>query len=96
MAGTTDVLKSVKQRPDVKYPVLVPNMKGLQDLIRLLEEHSDRKTPLTDEIAIFTAASEGFSKANTNKSIAESLDTLAQVAERAIDKGVSSFLSLVV
>jgi hydroxymethylglutaryl-CoA lyase len=41
-----------------------------------------------DEIAIFTAASESFCKANTNCSISESLDRLSKVTERALQAGI--------
>ncbi|KAF8513713.1 aldolase [Hysterangium stoloniferum] len=90
MAGTAEVLAGVKQLPDVRYPVLVPNARGLDNLLELLRSQSpgSRSPPLTNEIAIFTAASESFSKANTNKSVAESLDTLAKVTERALSAGL--------
>ena len=91
MAGTAEVLERVKQRPAVRYPVLVPNMKGLESLLDLLRSQPiiQQVPPLTNEIAIFTAASESFSKANTNKSISESLDTLAKVTEQALSEGAS-------
>lgn len=87
MAGTAEVLLGVKQMPHIRYPVLVPNMKGLDTLLELVQQ-SPRTPPLTNEIAIFTAASESFCKANTNKSIAESLVTLAKVTEKALSAGV--------
>ncbi|KAF8585631.1 aldolase [Ramaria rubella] len=90
MAGTAEVLTGVKQRQSVRYPVLVPNVKGLENLLSLLHSQpgADRSPPLTNEIAIFTAASESFCKTNTNKSITESLDTLAKVTERALSAGL--------
>lgn len=42
-----------------------------------------RPPPPTDEIAIFVAATDAFNKANTNCTIAEALDRLAVVSERA-------------
>ncbi|KIJ37107.1 hypothetical protein M422DRAFT_33958 [Sphaerobolus stellatus SS14] len=97
MAGTSEVLTGIQQLPNVRYPVLVPNMKGLESLLELLHSSSNRNPPLTNEIAIFTAASESFSKANTNKSIADSLDTLAKVTERALEEGllVRGYISVV-
>lgn len=99
MAGTSEVLSGVHQLPDVRYPVLVPNMKGLESLLELLNssQFSSRSPPLTNEIAIFTAATESFSKANTNKSIADSLDTLAKVTEKALEAGllVRGYISVV-
>jgi len=98
MAGTSEVLAGVHQMPDVRYPVLVPNMKGLESLLELLNspQFSGRNPPLTNEIAIFTAASESFSRANTNKSIADSLDTLAKVTEKAVAAGMwAAYLFLI-
>ena len=96
MAGTGEVLTRVKQQPFVRYPVLVPNMKGLENLLDLLRSQppSRQAVPLTNEIAIFTAASESFCKANTNKSISESLDILAAVTGRALSAGLSTRLGL--
>lgn len=89
MGGTAEVLTGVLQRPSVRYPVLVPNMKGLNNLLDLLhaQPHTQKSLPLTTEISIFTAASDTFCQTNTNKSIAASLDTLAEVTERALSAG---------
>ncbi|KAF8311528.1 uncharacterized protein EI90DRAFT_3033033 [Cantharellus anzutake] len=84
MAGTSDVLAGIKALPGVSYPVLVPNEKGLATLLNLLETSPS----LTNEIAIFVAASESFSKANINCSIAESLNRLYPVVEAARNKGI--------
>ncbi|CCM05386.1 uncharacterized protein FIBRA_07602 [Fibroporia radiculosa] len=95
MAGTSEVLSMMEHVPGTHYPVLVPNMKGLDDLLALLAaenppKHTSlpRDPPLTDEIAIFTAATDAFCKANTNCTVAESLQRLAPVAERALKKGL--------
>lgn len=98
MAGTTDVLKGIDRwNPSVHYPVLVPNEKGLQNLITLLSSHPDGKT-LTDEIAVFVAASESFSKANINCTIQESLQRLVPVIKLAEEKGlrVRGYVSTVI
>jgi hydroxymethylglutaryl-CoA lyase len=94
MAGTPEVLNGIKHLPNVHYPVLVPNKKGLDNLFSLLS--SDRK--LTDEISIFTAATDAFNLANTNTTIAESLARLAPVARAAIDRGlrVRGYVSVVI
>lgn len=43
----------------VHYPVLVPNMRGLQSLLALEDSaKSSRDTPLTNEIAVFVSATE--------------------------------------
>ena len=78
MAGTADVLARMRRAPGVSYPVLVPNLKGLQQAIEAQVE----------EIAIFAAASETFSRRNLNCSIAESLVRLQGVAESALARGV--------
>ena len=74
MADTADVLSHLRRISGVSYPVLVPNLKGLEAAINAGAE----------EIAIFAAASEFFSQRNTNASIAESLARLRNVAEKAI------------
>lgn len=94
MKDTPDVLRQIKTKSDISYPVLVPNERGLQ---RLLDQLHQEKSKATDEIAIFTAASESFCKANTNCTIAESLDRLAIVSEKAIQAGlrVRGYISVV-
>ena len=79
MADTAAVLAEVKRLPNVEYPVLVPNLKGLEAAI----------VAGAKEIAVFTAASESFSRANTNCTIDESLRRCQQVAEAAISSGLS-------
>jgi hydroxymethylglutaryl-CoA lyase len=78
MADTAAVLAGIRRRAGVSYPVLVPNMKGLEAALA-----SD-----VTEIAVFGAASETFSQKNINCSIAESLDRFAPVCEAALAKGV--------
>lgn len=87
MAGTSEVLSSIKVVPGVSYPVLVPNQKGLLSLLDL-RRGKQKSPPPTDEIAIFVAASESFSKANINCSIAESLDRVRPVVEMAQSNGI--------
>jgi hydroxymethylglutaryl-CoA lyase len=74
MADTAAVLAGLKRREAVRYPVLVPNLQGLE-----AAEAAGAK-----DISIFAAASESFSKKNINCSIAESLDRFRPVAERAL------------
>ena len=52
MAGSDEVLRAVRRRPGVRYPVLVPNLKGLEAAL----------AAGADEIAVFGAASESFSQ----------------------------------
>ncbi|CAE6410931.1 unnamed protein product [Rhizoctonia solani] len=100
MAGTAQVIQHMNRLPDVRYPVLVPNMKGLDTLLDLLATTKLEPTaqPLTNEIAIFTAASDGFSKANTNVTVKESLQRLAPVAQKALENNlrVRGYVSTVI
>jgi isopropylmalate/homocitrate/citramalate synthase len=75
MADTDEVLAVIRRKPGVAYPVLVPNMKGM--------EAAEAATGV-EEIAVFGAASESFSQRNINCSIQESLDRFAPVVERAL------------
>ena len=97
MAGTAEVLKGIERLPNVHYPVLVPNQRGLENLLELLENHPV-SPPLTDEIAVFTAATDSFTQRNLNCSVAESLKKLEIVTRAALDKGlrVRGYVSVVV
>ena len=64
MADAAEVLGGIERRAGVSYPVLTPNMKGLDAAI----------AAGATEVAIFGAASEAFSQKNINCSIAESLE----------------------
>ncbi len=78
MADTAELLQSMTLKDNVNYPVLVPNMYGLE---RALENN-------VKEIAIFGAASESFSNKNINCSIEESLERFAPVCETAQKEGL--------
>jgi hydroxymethylglutaryl-CoA lyase len=78
MADSAEVLAGITRAPGVSYAALTPNMKGLE---RALAAQAD-------EVAIFGSASEGFSKANINATIAESLERFAPVAKAAHAAGV--------
>ncbi|KAJ7662225.1 hypothetical protein DFH06DRAFT_1191852 [Mycena polygramma] len=97
MAGTAEVLTQTQHFPNVRYPVLVPNQKGLDAVTALLAAHP-ASPPLTDEIAIFTAATDAFTRANLNTSTAESLERLAPVTRAALDRGmrVRGYVSVVI
>lgn len=73
MAGSRDVLKGIKRADGVRYLALTPNRRGIEDAI-------DAKV---DEAAVFASASEGFSRANVNASIDESLARFPPVIARA-------------
>ena len=80
MADSGEVLRAVRRRPGVRYPVLVPNLKGLKTALAAGAE----------EIAVFAAASESFSQANINCSIAQSLERFRPVLEGARAAGMRS------
>ena len=88
MAGSAEVLAGIRRAEGVRYAALTPNMRG----------YEDARTAQADEIAIFGSASEGFSRANINASIAESLDRFRPVVEaaRSIDLPVRGYISCVV
>ena len=73
MAASDEVLKEIKRKPGVSYPVLTPNMKGFEGAL----------AGNADTVAIFGAASESFSKRNINASIEESLERFKPVVEAA-------------
>lgn len=87
LADASEVYASITRRPGVRYPVLVPNLKGME---RAVEAG-------VDEIAIFTAASESFNQRNINCSIAESLQRFVPVMElaRANNIDVRGYVSCV-
>ncbi|XP_018344441.1 PREDICTED: hydroxymethylglutaryl-CoA lyase, mitochondrial isoform X2 [Trachymyrmex septentrionalis] len=73
MADNQQVFQQIEKRSGVSYPVLVPNMKGLESAI----------ATGVKEIAVFGAASETFSKTNINCSIEESIRNFRVVMEEA-------------
>lgn len=78
MADNAQVMAGITRGEGVGYPVLVPNLKGLEGAV----------TAGTDEVAIFAAASETFSRKNINCSIAESMERFAEVINAARRHGV--------
>ncbi|MBW0157732.1 hydroxymethylglutaryl-CoA lyase [Sedimentimonas flavescens] len=73
MADSGDVLAGISRAPGVRYAALTPNLKG----------YEAARAARADEVAIFASASEGFSRANLNCSITESLERFAPVIEAA-------------
>jgi hydroxymethylglutaryl-CoA lyase len=98
MAGTSEVLQQITHLPSVKYPVLVPNLKGLETLLSLLSSLSPSDPPITDEIAIFTASSDTFNLRNTNATVQQSLERLSPVVELALKNNlrVRGYVSTVI
>jgi hydroxymethylglutaryl-CoA lyase len=73
MADAADVFAGISRRPGTRYAALVPNPAGLERAI----------AARVDEIAVFAAASESFSRRNINQSIDDSLATYRVVCEKA-------------
>ena len=78
LADADSVLPAVRRRAGVRYPVLVPNLRGLERA----------RAAGADAICVFTAASEEFARRNINMSIAESLRAFAPVVAEARAAGM--------
>ncbi len=78
MADNAEVMAGIRRGPGASYPVLVPNRKGLDAAI----------AAGCDEVVVFGAATEAFSKRNTNCSIAEGLARFSEVCAEALAKGL--------
>lgn len=78
MADAVEVLAGLDLNAAVNYPVLVPNLKGLEGALAAGAR----------DIALFAAASESFSQKNLNCSIATSLERFGDVASAALAQGV--------
>ena len=79
MADSADVLAGITRVDGISYAALTPNMRGFEGAL----------AAKADEVAIFGSASEGFSKANINATIAESLARFGPVAEAAKTQGIA-------
>lgn len=73
MADHREIVQSLPKRAGVRYPVLTPNLQGFEAALEAGAQ----------EVAIFAAASEGFSKKNINCAIAESIERFRPVLARA-------------
>ncbi|SEO58641.1 hydroxymethylglutaryl-CoA lyase [Aquisalimonas asiatica] len=78
MADHKEVLRGIQRRSGVNYPVLTPNMKGFEAAAEAGAE----------EVAVFGAASETFSRKNINCSIDESLERFRPVVDAAATRGI--------
>lgn len=79
MGDAFEVLTGIKQQSGVSYPVLTPNLKGLQEALKAGAK----------EVAIFGAASESFSQKNINCSIEQSLERFKDVMRVSKENNVS-------
>ena len=78
MASSDQVFAGIQRVPGTVYAALTPNMRGFEGA----------RDARADEIAVFAAASEGFSQQNINCSIAESIERFRPVAEAAKAHGI--------
>lgn len=78
MVATAEVMAAITRKSGVSYPVLTPNIQGLEAAL----------AAKVTEVAVFAAASETFSGKNINCSIAESLDRFVPVVEKARAEGL--------
>jgi hydroxymethylglutaryl-CoA lyase len=78
MADNAAVMAGIARRSGVRYSVLTPNLKGLEGAL----------PTRPDEIVVFAAASEAFSRRNINCSIAESIERFEPVVQAARAQGI--------
>ncbi len=78
LADASEVMAGITRRPGVSYPVLVPNKKGMERAL----------AAGVKAIAVFTAASETFTRHNINATIAESIDNFRHVVGMARAEGI--------
>lgn len=77
LADADDLMARLPRRPKVRYPVLVPNERGM----------ARAETAGADALCVFTAASEPFTKANINMTIADSIATFRPLIASARERG---------
>ena len=78
MADAAEVLAGISRKPGVAYTALTPNMRGYQGAL----------AASADEVAVFGSASEGFSRANINAGIDESLERFRPLIAQALQDGI--------
>ena len=79
LADGAEVMAGITKKQGVRYPVLIPNMKGFEAAM----------AAGADEVAVFGAPSETFTRKNINCSVAESLGRFRPVCEAAAERGVA-------
>jgi hydroxymethylglutaryl-CoA lyase len=88
LADADELLKRLQRRPGVRYPVLVPNERGLERAI----------AAGADEIAVFVSASESYSRKNLRRDRRDALATACTVTGQATGRGlrVRGYVSMVI
>ena len=77
LADAEELLSALSEVTGVRYPVLVPNLRGL----------ARAEAAGADALAVFTATTDAFTEHNIGQTVADSLDTFAPVLERAGELG---------
>jgi isopropylmalate/homocitrate/citramalate synthase len=77
LADADELLPSLPRQPGVRYPVLVPNARGM----------TRAEAAGADALAVFTAASDAFTSRNIGMTVDESLAAFAPILTRARDLG---------
>ncbi len=77
LADADELLPGLPEMTGVRYPVLVPNLRGL----------ARAEAAGADALAVFTATTDAFTEANIGSTVADSIDTFAAVLERAGELG---------
>ena len=86
MADNAQVMAAVQRQPGVRYSVLVPNLLGLQAALAGMQ--ADNPATRLDEVVVFGAASQAFSRRNINCSIEDSIERFAPVVAAARAAGL--------
>jgi hydroxymethylglutaryl-CoA lyase len=85
LSDAEEVLRSITRAEGVSYTVLIPNERGLERGLALMDEAGSR---LFDEVNLFLSASETHNRKNVNRSVEESLAGLERVVARAKAEGL--------
>jgi hydroxymethylglutaryl-CoA lyase len=78
MGDNKQVFTTIKKNPGVNYPVLTPNLKGLEGAVAAGAK----------EVALFAAVTESFNLKNTNCSTEESLRRAKEVTKKALEQKI--------
>jgi hydroxymethylglutaryl-CoA lyase len=78
MANASDVMREIERAPGVTYIGLVPNERGAENAIEAR----------VDEVAVVVSASESHNRANINRSVAETLESIKNIAALCLAEGV--------
>jgi hydroxymethylglutaryl-CoA lyase len=78
MANAAEVMSAIQREPGVTYIALVPNEVGARNAI----------AARADEISVVVSASESHNRANVNRSVADSMDAIRQIAAMCSEAGL--------